>query len=432
MTPWMLVGILLAIPMSVSADELCTTNILNTCSSTAGSGTLTGPGAACVDNTLARWDGATTTVLQCSAVTLSDAGAMSGLTGVTTTTLTASTSSCAVGAVDAANSLCFTSAGFTSEGATADAFEFIMAYGDHTGDQTFTWLAGTSTLGATVAAPAQVAASTVGNALTFTASPATAGASVAGAAAGGAVTITSGAAARFTSGNANGGNISLTTGAGIGTGTAGQVVLPTAGTTAVPQLIGTDNDSGINMGTARVDAIGNGALLAQFQGGGLPTIITNELDVGATTAGATHTVQVTGSGTGKVCYEGATVDTFEACIAASVDPTADNDLVFTTNAVGATLGNIGDLQMVRTITAGGTTGNQTINKPSGTVNLAAAASAVTVTDSVVTANSICMAIARTNDATCAVKNVVSGAGTFTINMTAACTAETSVGFVCFN
>lgn len=81
-----------------------------------------------------------------------------------------------------------------------------------------------------------------------------------------------------------------------------------------------------------------------------------------------------------------------------------------------------------TITAGGTTGNRTINKVGGTVNFAAAATAITVTDSLVDTSTIIFAIARTNDSTCSVKNVVPAAGSFVINMTAACNAETSVGF----
>lgn len=85
-----------------------------------------------------------------------------------------------------------------------------------------------------------------------------------------------------------------------------------------------------------------------------------------------------------------------------------------------------------TVTAGGTTGNQTINKVSGTVNFAASATSITVTNSKVSANSICFAVARTDDATGYVKNVVPGAGSFVINLVAAATAETSVGFFCIN
>jgi hypothetical protein len=57
----------------------------------------------------------------------------------------------------------------------------------------------------------------------------------AGAAAGGSVTVTAGAAARNASGNANGGDIVLATGAGIGTGTAGSVIVP-LGTAAAPGI----------------------------------------------------------------------------------------------------------------------------------------------------------------------------------------------------
>jgi hypothetical protein len=85
-----------------------------------------------------------------------------------------------------------------------------------------------------------------------------------------------------------------------------------------------------------------------------------------------------------------------------------------------------------TNTAGGTTGNQTINKPSGTVNFAAAATAITVTNSTCSANSIVLAVVRTNDSTATIKNVVPAAGSFVITLTAGATAETSVGFLVLN
>lgn len=92
--------------------------------------------------------------------------------------------------------------------------------------------------------------------------------------------------------------------------------------------------------------------------------------------------------------------------------------------------NISNLKLRRSITAGGTTGNQTINYPVGTVNFAAGAgtAGITVTNSTVSTSSIIFAIARTNDATCSVKNVVPASGSFVIRMTANCTAETSVAF----
>lgn len=94
-----------------------------------------------------------------------------------------------------------------------------------------------------------------------------------------------------------------------------------------------------------------------------------------------------------------------------------------------TIGDGGDIQIARTITAGGTTGAQTINKLSGTVNFAAAATALTVTNSFVTTSSIVFCVIRTNDTTATIKNVVPGTGSFVITLTAGATAETSVGFL---
>lgn len=96
------------------------------------------------------------------------------------------------------------------------------------------------------------------------------------------------------------------------------------------------------------------------------------------------------------------------------------------------IANEGDIQIDRTITAGGTTGAQTINKNAGTVNFAAAATTLVVTNSIVTTSSIIFLNRRTNDVTCFIASAEPGAGSFTIRMTAACTAETSVGFLVTN
>lgn len=85
-----------------------------------------------------------------------------------------------------------------------------------------------------------------------------------------------------------------------------------------------------------------------------------------------------------------------------------------------------------TNTAGGTTGNRTIDKPSGTVNIAAAGSTVTVTNALCTTASIVFATVRTNDTTALIKNVVPGSGSFVITMNANVTAETSIGFFIIN
>lgn len=98
----------------------------------------------------------------------------------------------------------------------------------------------------------------------------------------------------------------------------------------------------------------------------------------------------------------------------------------------ARIDRTGHIFVDSTVTAGGTTGNQTINKPSGTVNFAAAATAITVTNSTVSTSSIVLAVVRTADATARIAHVVPGAGSFIITLTAAATAETSVGFVVIN
>lgn len=75
-----------------------------------------------------------------------------------------------------------------------------------------------------------------------------------------------------------------------------------------------------------------------------------------------------------------------------------------------------------------TVGAVVINKAAGRVNIAAAGIAVVVTNSLVTAASHVFAVVSQNDATAQVMNVVPAAGSFTINLTAAATAQTSIDF----
>lgn len=82
---------------------------------------------------------------------------------------------------------------------------------------------------ATATAPTQTASAQAGVAASLTASDAVAGSTNAGAEAGGPVNVTTGAAKRLTSGNANGGDFNVNLGAGIGTGRAGIMVVPRFG-----------------------------------------------------------------------------------------------------------------------------------------------------------------------------------------------------------
>lgn len=94
--------------------------------------------------------------------------------------------------------------------------------------------------------------------------------------------------------------------------------------------------------------------------------------------------------------------------------------------------NLRTLLIDKTITTGGTTGAQTINKASGSVNFAAAATSLVVTNSIVTANSVIVCTVGTNDVTMLSVRVVAGSGSFTIYANAAPTSETRVNFVVFN
>jgi hypothetical protein len=92
----------------------------------------------------------------------------------------------------------------------------------------------------------------------------------------------------------------------------------------------------------------------------------------------------------------------------------------------------GDIILDKTVTADGTTGAQTINKTVGSVNFAAAASSLVVTNSRVTTASVIVATVATDDATMKSVVAVSAAGSFTLTANAAATAETRVNFIVIN
>lgn len=92
----------------------------------------------------------------------------------------------------------------------------------------------------------------------------------------------------------------------------------------------------------------------------------------------------------------------------------------------------GDMQFAKTVTAGGTTGAQTINKTTGSVNFAAAAASLVVTNNLVATSSIIIATVATNDATMTSVQAVAGAGSFTLYPNVAPTGETRVNFLVTN
>lgn len=90
------------------------------------------------------------------------------------------------------------------------------------------------------------------------------------------------------------------------------------------------------------------------------------------------------------------------------------------------------LKVDGTDTPTGTTGDRTINKARGSVNIEAGSHAVTVTNNLVTATSHVIAYVMTADGNAYIKNVVVSAGSFVINLGANTAAETRVGFLVIN
>lgn len=86
----------------------------------------------------------------------------------------------------------------------------------------------------------------------------------------------------------------------------------------------------------------------------------------------------------------------------------------------------------KTITPSGTTGGQTINKPSGAVNFAPGATSLVVTNNGVSASSVVSLTVRGNDATMKSASYIPASGSFTIYPNAAPTAETTVSFTVTN
>lgn len=75
-----------------------------------------------------------------------------------------------------------------------------------------------------------------------------------------------------------------------------------------------------------------------------------------------------------------------------------------------------------------TTGNRTVNASRGFNAFAAAATAITITNSNVTTSSQIYATIMTNDATAVLKNCVPAAGSFTCNLNAAATGITKIAW----
>lgn len=93
---------------------------------------------------------------------------------------------------------------------------------------------------------------------------------------------------------------------------------------------------------------------------------------------------------------------------------------------------LSDFRPTKTVTAAGTTGAQTINKTTGCVNFAAAATTLVVTNSFATTTSVILVTVQGTDVTATSARVTKASGSFTITLNAAATAETAVCFMVTN
>ena len=156
----------------------------------------------------------------------------------------------------------------------------------------------------------------------------------------------------------------------------------------------------------------------------------------AATAGFGLTVEAGGATAASTDKTGGNL-TFKSGVATG---TGTSDIIFQAHPAGVTgtadttttevfrVKGSGSIVVPVTITAVGTTTTQTINKPAGRINIAAAGTTATVNNNLVTANSVIIVVAATADTTARVTSVVPGAGSFVIN-TVATTSECAFSFL---
>ena len=231
----------------------------------------------------------------------------------------------------------------------------------------------------------------------------------------------------------------------VGSGGTGTSTIPTNGQILIGNSSGTYTVANLTAGAGLFRTNGSGALTVGISNTGVTagsygsassvtTLTVNDqgqLTLAGNAAIAIAASQIT-SGTVSVAQGGTGIATLTAnripygngtsAFQSSANLTYDGS-VFTAKA---------DIVVDKTITPGGTTGAQTINKTAGSVNFAAGAISLVVTNSLVTTSSIILATVATDDATMRVMKAVPGAGSFTLISNAAATAETRVNFLVLN
>ena len=164
----------------------------------------------------------------------------------------------------------------------------------------------------------------------------------------------------------------------------------------------------------------------------------NQLYIGSEKAGTgtARTVNIgsnpAGAPDAQLNLQGTTIRLYATSSYLGLDSSSNPFPGVTTGTLGISASPWNGIYLSKTITAAGTTGAQTINKASGSVNFAAAATSLVVTNSLVTTSSVIIATVGTNDTTMKTVSAVAAAGSFTLFANAAATAETRVNFIITN
>lgn len=243
-------------------------------------------------------------------------------------------------------------------------------------------------------------------------------------------------------------NTILGSGTGITTpvfGGTGTNVIPTSGQLLIGNFAGSYTVAYLTAGAGLFRTNGDGSLTVGISDTGVTagaygsassvtTLTVNaqgQLTVAGSVAIAIAASQITG-GTLSVARGGTGI----ATLTANRIPYGNGTAAFQSSANltydGAIFTVKANIVVNKTITAAGTTGAQTINQTSGSVNFAIAATSLVVTNSLVTTSSIIMATVASNDTTMKSVQAVAAAGSFTLYANAAATAETRVNFLVLN
>lgn len=207
----------------------------------------------------------------------------------------------------------------------------------------------------------------------------------------------------------------------VGTWNATAIAIANGGTGQTTRQAAIDALAGAVTSGQYLRGNGTNVVMSAIQVADVPTLNQNTT---GTASNVTGTVAVANGGTGLTSLTASRIPYGNGTspYQSSANLTYDGS-IFTAKA---------DIVVDKTITATGTTGAQTINKTAGSVNFAALATSLVVTNSLVTTSSIILATVGTNDSTMKSVSAVAGTGNFTLFANAAATAETRVNFLVLN